>query len=351
MSESLYASREQLLDPEESRGSALRIALAASLVVHLSLVALIVARQADRTLPTISPPKQEMVVSISNSNPQRKQQPAAEAPQIAPVEIDPVLAEDEPVESASPADPTAAEQGSQAEPPLTAQDIPETAFDVPLSIGLPENAGAPELNTESVKNSVATYVATYKSTLTSDWLAECLRYQNEHGVKSCPPGAAGASEDTTTVAAATRQMFSTYVSGAASNARLSKQLISEMDTMRPYLDDDSVMGELARQRYELAQGSYCAMNGGCRGASLTTSGSFATAVSNEGRLRILGISPGGVSLFSGLMSLTFRDGLKFGNAGAPVKVVVPYRITATPVDESGSEEEFKVEAPLFPVRK
>jgi hypothetical protein len=355
MSQTFYANGEQLVDREDARASSSGIALAASLLLHLGLVGLVFFKQSDTKLPEVSPPKTAMVVTISSTNPQRKQPPTAADADIQIENPVPEIPEDQQVEAAEPAvEITTAEQTASTDQPAADQPDLNSSTDIIPASELPagrsvESSGTPGISAAQVNNSVTAYIANYKSSLTSDWLSECLRYQNEHGVKTCPRGGDGRSETTNAVNQATNDLFRAYISGASENARASKQLLAEMEAMQPFMKENSVMGELARQRYELAKANYCGNS--CRGPALITSENFAdpifdTPVSNEGSIRLLSVSIGdsGVQV-GGLMSLMLEA------KPQAVKPFVPYSFTATPLQQAESESEFNVEVPLFPIRE
>lgn len=344
MPQTLHASREQIIDSEDARGAASGIALGGSLLLHLGIVSFIFFKQPDAKFPEIPLPKVSMVVSIASSNPQHKQPSLPASIDIAvdnPIEEAPP---EQQVEATEPAEEANAAAQSAGFDQTSTSSVVAPASELPgnQSVGITETPG---ISTAEVNNSVTAYVANYKRSLTSDWLSACLQYQNEHGVKTCPPGEDGKSETTKTVNAATSQLFSTYVSGTAANIRASKKLLAEMDAMRLFMNESSVMGELARQRYQLAEANYCRLNS-CRSFALSTSGSFATPVSNEVRISILGFGSADPGILSGLMSSI--AGAKPAKSAAPF---VPYRFTATRTQQVESEEEFKVKAPMFPVSR
>jgi hypothetical protein len=347
MPQTLHASREQLSQSEDAREAVSGVALGGSLLLHLGIIGLIILKQPDAKLPASPLPEVSMTVSITSFNPQRKQ---PSPPATTDIDVDDPVAEVSPRQQVEETEPvteaTAVEQTAGIDQsPATSTAVPTAELPDNPSV---ENPGTPGIGAAEVNNSVTAYIATYKGSLTSDWLSACLQYQNEHGVKTCLPGEDGKSATTQTVKEATSQLFSSYVSGAAANARASKKLLGEMDAMRDLMNESSVMGELARQRYQLAEANYCRLNS-CRSFAISAYGSFPsfpTAISNEGFINIAGFGSGAASILSGLMS--FMPEPKPVRSAAPF---VPYRFTGTRTEQAESEDEFKVKAPVFPVRR
>jgi hypothetical protein len=327
----------------------------ASLMLHATAIGLLLFFQPSDSLPdNIVPEKPREYIFVTIAPRPSPEIPAAATTEVLPTPAsgtnDPSQAK--PLEELEPdesnADDTApaaaaAEQIAGSEPP---PDIPPGVPQSDLPGTQPgENAGTRGISAGEINNSVTAYVTNYKRSLTGEWLGACLQYQNEHGVKTCPPVGDGKSETTRAVNETTSRLFSTYVSGIATNIRASRKLLAEMEAARSFMNDDSVMGELARQRYQLAEANYCRLNS-CRAAAVNTSGSFATLISNEGSIKILSIGSGGMSgVLPNLMSLAIAPTPK------ATRLFIPYRFTATRTQQAESEDEFKVKAPVFPVTR
>ncbi|MES2624717.1 MAG: cell envelope integrity protein TolA [Pseudomonadota bacterium] len=290
---SLYAISEQLIDPEGSRASAVRTAIITSLILHLGMVGCIFLSRTNTSPAQLRQLDTAMVVSIARTNPQLRQQSVTVG---STVEVENSIPEPAQNQQAETSDPSR-EQPATPQPDTVQQKTSEQAaadlaesdvIDAPSELPDDDTKGTivdPDISAARINNAVNTYIVNYKSSLTSDWLSACIKYQNEHGVDFCPPSAEGKSETARSVGAATEQLFRTYVTSETDKARVSKQLLEEMTVARQHMDENSILGELSRQRYELALANYCLLNE-CRGISLDTKASFDTPVSNEGSITI-----------------------------------------------------------------
>lgn len=354
-----HVSDDQLADTTEPHASALLVGIISSFALHISIFGFIFFKQLNATPAEVLQLDIAMAVSITSVNPQRRQQAVSgqalenQIPLPGPSsfqqdEIAESSAEEQAIPQIDTAPETIAITRETASNNLDTDGVPSELPNAEEN----EDSANPGIDAAMVGDFVNTYITNYKGSLTTDWLTACMKYQKEHGVDFCPPADDGKSATTRSVTAATVQMFGTYVTNAAANARASRQLLDEMAAAaRLYMDENSIMGELARQRYQLAQANYCRLNP-CRGISLGASTVFATPVSNEGGITILTFGLGNITLFSGLMSVSFKDGVRFmDKQQGRMAPFIPYRFTATPVQQAENADDFKVEAPLFPLQQ
>jgi hypothetical protein len=194
-------------------------AMAVSLLFHLIIVlAIVQARFATTPSPVAVASKPVIMISLRRPAPMRV---APDGSQTLPG-----TAVDSPPPAPEPArDLPAAEQ---LPPPLrteadtsvaitpTAQDVPATDADTK-----PGTAGA--LDTERLTSSIRQYIKTYTEEQQAEWFEECQLIRNRYFTQDC------------TLDPSTR-------SGSRA---------IPMSTIEPLLDDDSMLGELARERYAL----------------------------------------------------------------------------------------------------
>jgi hypothetical protein len=190
-------------------------------------------------------------------------------------------------------DPTqsAAETDSPAESEV---EDPETGI-----AGAPDEAQeareAPALGASEISAVVGSYVSGYRKGLIQDWLADCVRYETEHGVQDCPQGQPDSSDSRP----GNEGIIASFqrLDGKYRNDRTSRELLASMDRMRPLLNDDSILGELARQRYSYDSLAYTRLNGDDR-----------VPRGGEGGIAIAQLSPGGISFFKRLVKVDFLKG-------------------------------------------
>jgi hypothetical protein len=349
--------------------------------------------------PSALPPA--LVVALTTSNPQRQPAPAPIPPEsLLPEEEsvtrqeqnavpEPLLAGEESAdlpEESIVAEPPQEAAAADAVPALTAGPGPE---EVPLEAGqdaaspavvaelpVPEPAFTSGLAPAQLETALATYMRSYRGSLTQGWVETCLKYQNRNGSSQlCPSegevlGAVNAKQK---VFAA--QLFETHVTRASDNARYSRRLDAESKYLETLLDEDSVLGAVAQQRYLMVRDYYCLLNGGEAGCKMTQS---PTVMDNKCQMNggnagcasdfsaptsetvaLVSFGGGGLSVLNGLFTIDGKGQVRLLNF-APAVSAMPFtyfepRPQAVSVaEEVGLErdevEAFAVEVPLFPLR-
>jgi hypothetical protein len=196
---------------------------------------------------------------------------------------------------------------------------------------VPGTFGAREINA-----AVSAYVSAYRQGLTGDWLADCVRYEIEHGVRECPKGKESRTEQQQRI----EEIFRT-MDGAYHNALISKRLAESMNRMRPFLKENSLVGQLARQRYSYESVAYEILNGeaGVPGSGPQT-GPVLTPVGSK------------LVLLTGFMSFDLATGkLAFFDdkiINPPQEVMAFYDFSGAENQQAPEADSFRIVPSLFP---
>jgi hypothetical protein len=135
------------------------------------------------------------------------------------------------------------------DPPAPTGTEPFPASNAPPSNSNVDNGGETAPDIETLQNSVARYLINYTSELLEQGLPGCLPYPDSHERWDCPEEAEVKSATQALIDEDTEDMFRAWVSGRNSNARISRTLLSDMETLRPLMADEGVLGTVARERY------------------------------------------------------------------------------------------------------
>ncbi len=264
----------------------LRPAVAVSVLMHLALVVAL-ARVAP-TLPSpADPDKRSIVVGIAITSPQRRIVPPA------PVTPANTPALPDPVDAASPdnvslASTTTPAPINDATPPLEtgAGDEDEIVLDM-----------------AALRNSINSHMTNYRRNLLGEEMEECHQYRDRYERWDCPEEGEVKSATQALIDEDMDDLFTDYVSGYARNARISTELLADMETLRPLMEDEGVLGTLARERYYLKHEQYVYLNPdeGKGEADVVTLVTFS-------------LSPKGLVLngFGGVLSIGFDGEIKSG---------------------------------------
>jgi hypothetical protein len=173
------------------------------------------------------------------------------------------------------------------------------------------------LDIATLQNSISSHMQVYRRDVLNQDLQECQQYRERYERWDCP------QEEELKSAARERidenfdTTFRAYTYGHDANARISRELLADMDAMRPLMEDEGVLGTLARERYYLKELEYKYLNpGGYQGG-------FAPIVNTGGVVGLASINLGGIDILNGLLTLSFKDG----------KVDVMNKGPAKPFDE------------------
>lgn len=125
----------------------------------------------------------------------------------------------------------------------------------------PADPDAVALDQVTLQESIATYVTGRQGELTGAWAANCasLQYVRQRALQqACKPGALQHTNEEARQAAA--ETFRSSVTGHIENAQVSEKLMAHMDFLTPMLQEDSPLGELAREQYFLASNNWRYLN-------------------------------------------------------------------------------------------
>jgi hypothetical protein len=216
--------------------------------------------------------------------------------------------------------------------------VPESGIETGPAGEGDDEGKLPYLDPGQINATVSSFVSGYRQGLTGDWLADCVRYEIEHGVQDCPQGQVQRTVQQQQI----DRIFRT-ANGAFLNAMNTRKLQEDMDSMRPFLDEDSLVGELARQRYSYDRVAYEVLNGeaGVPGSG-PQSGPVLTPIGSK------------LVLFTGFMSFDLANGkVKFFDdeiMNPPQAVLEIYDFSGAdrPVNTNEEEGGFRIVPSLFP---
>lgn len=190
---------------------------------------------------------------------------------------------------------------------------------------------------------ISTVVSSEKGRLIEDWLAECTRYRNRYQTEDCPQGTEARTERQEAIETNMKETFSSWVTGHDRNARISEELLDDMDSLRPLMETEGLLGTLAAERYYFKREQYYYLNG---------SDNEGMQYGGEGILPVLAFSPTSFVLLGGLLSFNTKSGfsvLKAPDRG-PAR---PFRETEAvhraPEQVPAAVSEFEVQSSLWPV--
>jgi hypothetical protein len=287
------------IPPTARHDRRLRPAVVASLLLHAGL-ALALARSSF----TLSPASDDEVetpavrVTIVTSSPQSR--PAAPLP--APPE-EPVA---EIVES--PAAPAPAEDSG----PDPIEAVTEAA---PPADADAANAEEVVLDVNRLREAIGASMITYRREVLEQGLQDCQQYRERYDRWDCPQEAEVTTAMQEQIDENLDVTFRAYTYGHDRNARISEELLADMDAMRPLMEADGVLGTLARQRYYMKALQYENLNPGAV-PGIPGGGSIG-GPNLGGTVTLMTFSGGGIDVLNGLLTL--------GPGGIKVKPPQPAR--------------------------
>ena len=292
------------------RDSTLPRALGASLLLHACLLGLLARYAWVPVPPREEPPVPRIEARLAASNPQAIPLPEA-LPALEPEEAPPPLPE-------QPA------QAETAPPPPAPELLPETG-----ASAVAENPSPPPavpagrergISRARLSESIAGFVTAYRSELNRNWLEECQRYRNAHGVTDCPQGGEGGygvNPEEEEIAAG---IFETYVDGHVKNARRARRFEEEARYLSGLMREDSELGELAAQRFYLVR-DYSRYLAGLQGNGPLMNSDFTSAAGNiSGGINLFTLitfGDGKLRLVGGLLSFGLEDGIGVNDTPPP----------------------------------
>ena len=253
------------------------LALGLSLLLHAGVAWLVLYLAFTPSVPPPPVSPAVLQVSVTTSNPQRQVRPSE--PSVQESAVAPADATNaEPAVTAVPEPPAVAsdpgEEPGEDVAEAVAEQIPDAA-----EPGTGDEAPPPGISAAALQTSVSGYLSSYRSELTLGWLEECQKYRNRYGTHDCPRGAEENYQTNPAEQVGVAELFETWVSGASNHASYSAKLVAETDYLATLMDEDSVVGELVRQRYYQLRAYYCQMNqDNARCTTAATTGSFPSPV-------------------------------------------------------------------------
>lgn len=125
----------------------------------------------------------------------------------------------------------------------------------------PEVPLAPELDAVQLQASMTTFVSKRRDSLIEDWVQDCRRFRRpDDGGQPCPDEEVGDTAVNADQRTSMDALFRAQVARESDIARLSRQLEDESRHLGTLVDDQTVLGAMARQRYAALKVEYCIYN-------------------------------------------------------------------------------------------
>ena len=290
--------------------------MAASLLLHVG-IGLVFALK-----PFIVAPEQPLAtepavlrVSLATRNPQREVS-APRVQQESTVSSAQTAGLPQEESGPTPAEPTA----DPALIPVIA-DEPDAVGRVPPSMQLSGNpapvsgeavadeAPTPVLDAAQVQASMAAYMSSYRGGLVQGWMEACRQppvYKN--GEQVCPDEGVVATTANAERTALLEPLFVNHATQRASNERHRRQLVEESRYLEALVGDDTVLGEIARERYAVVRSDYC---------QVAACGPAGFSVPTAGVVELVGFGGSQLVLLQGLVTLDINE--QFGLLASALK--------------------------------
>ena len=180
-------------------------------------------------------------------------------------------------------------------PSVTDAPIPvaDTAPSTNVDTG---DAAGPVLDSANLQDSISTYMATYRSAGLEQQLRECQQYRERYARWDCPQGEEPKTATQARIDDKMEGTFRDWVYGRDLNIAIAEKLMTEMLTLRPLMNDNGVMGDVARDLEFLKTAEYERLTGRVRDNGLQV-GPLPSAVG--GTITVLSIGGGGITLLNG----------------------------------------------------
>ena len=310
------------------------LAIIASLLLHVLLGLVFLQLSPGNQMQPEAPQRTVITITLQEQEPPAPAEEPLSPETVAEVAL---VADEEAIPSGTPADEITPPAETPAPPQMPEQEVATAETEAGQQV-------TPGLSYNDVTAAVSSYMSTYRSNLNQDWVAVCQRYKVEHGVQDCPQG----QPDGAWSRSGNELIVESFerINGKYQNQQTSRELLANMDRMRPLLNDDSIVGELARQRYSYDSFAYTRINGDDR-----------VPRGGAGAMTFLQFSPTGLVLFNGLMTFDFLTGelgiLDEQDINQPQKVVELYnfRGPGAAVPSSEDEDSFRMVPSIFPTAR
>lgn len=177
------------------------------------------------------------------------------------IELSVLRPRQQPASTGSPAGPTVPDRTVDPEPlaPLVEDDSVESVPQpMPLDTGSSAEENRPRIDPAQLNAAITREVRQLRSDLGRSWVAECMRQEEERGLRECPQDDLKMPADEER--AQVEEMFRATVNAQFLEDKESRELAEEMERMRPLLDARGIVGELAEERYSMARARHWLLN-------------------------------------------------------------------------------------------
>jgi hypothetical protein len=149
----------------------------------------------------------------------------------------------------------------------------------------PSEPDTPAVDIARLRSSIDNYVTSYRRDGLEQYVLDCKHYRERHAGWDCPEGEELKTATQARIDAGMEETFRAWVYGRDLNIARSEKLMTEMLTLRPLMDQDGVLGEVARDAHFARVVEYERLNPG--------GGSF----------ELLSIGGNGITLLKGVLSI------------------------------------------------
>lgn len=180
---------------------------------------------------------------------------------------------------------------------------PATVSNAPSTI--PAGEGEIVLDQQELQNSITTFLSTYRSDSLEQDLRECQQYRDRYARWDCPEGEEPKTETQARIDDNMNEAFRDWVYGYDLNIARSEKLMTEMLALRPLLEEEGVLGEVARHAHLLREAEYERLHPGQRASgNMPIVGVIGNGgPSIGGTITFLSIGGGGLSLLNGVWGI------------------------------------------------
>lgn len=274
--------------PERERAErGLRLGIIASVLLHAGLV-LVVARAVTMPLPsTEEAARPSLQVSIVTRSPRREPQPDEPADaRVAPPDESP--SEASVMESAGIPPPRIETPTQEQEASLA--DNPGSTLPT-----IDDETSAATLDIGRLRDSIRGTLGLHRSDTLDQQMDACRQYRERYARRDCPKANETRTAAQDAIDTQMQATFRAWTYGHSENARIVREMEADMNALRPLMADPGVLGEVARTHYYLKAVQHEVM---------------APPGSNDGTVTILTLTPGGLVILNGWMTIGFDGKVK-----------------------------------------
>lgn len=123
-----------------------------------------------------------------------------------------------------------------------------------------DEASAPVLDIGRLQESIRGTTRLYRRDTLDQQMDACREYRERYARWDCPKDKEVKTAMQEAIDTNMQATFRAWTYGHSENERISRELLADMDALRPLLDDPGVLGEVARTRYTLKSEQYALLN-------------------------------------------------------------------------------------------